>query len=176
MKGAWPPGCAEHLDMNLNLCRINLIGVVFITTMVARSTHIYQTVGALDIELDVYTKFADQAQEFLTPNLTIFLFLHGGGLVGFNRRLLPAHVVQSCLKRGWPLVSADYRLLPQVDDRDVVDDVQDAYEFVREKRAKAITGEEGKIVNVILGGASGGEKKLMHNTPIMYILTNKHTF
>ena len=61
--------------------------------MVTRSTHIFKTVGSLDMKLDVYTKSAGQTQEFADPNLTVFLYFHGGGLVRFNRVLLYVHIV-----------------------------------------------------------------------------------
>jgi len=126
--------------------------------MVTRSTHVFKTVDQLNLELDLYTLEVDQAAYLRRdPNGVIFLWFHGGGFVGFNRRLLPAHVVQSCLRRGWSLVSADYRLLPQVTGYEVVKDARDAYYFVRDKLVGIVTGRSDAQPFVIMGGGSGGK-------------------
>lgn len=55
---------------------------------------------------------------------------------------------QTCVKRKWPLVSASYRLLPQVDAAGLLDDAKAAYEF-----ARALGGSDRQV---IVAGASGG--------------------
>ena len=53
--------------------------------------------------------------------------------MAFDRLCLPAQIVQSCLARNSPLVSADYRELPQTSAKDILADAKDAYMFVMEK-------------------------------------------
>lgn len=83
-------------------------------------TVVYKTVDNLEIKADVYTHVA----KGIDSNTPVVLYFHGGAVVGCNRQWLPAHVVQSCLKRGWVLVSADFRQLPQVTGKEIVKDAQ----------------------------------------------------
>ena len=96
--------------------------------MVSLQTHTFKTIDSLELKLDIYT--IPSTITSLTPSTPAFLFFHGGGLVGFNRKLLPAHVVQASLSRGWPLISSDYQLLHQVTGKEIVEDASDAYTFV----------------------------------------------
>ncbi|KAI1123411.1 alpha/beta-hydrolase [Nemania abortiva] len=79
----------------------------------------------------------------------VFLFFHSGGLVGGTRNSVPPWLVQVCVQRQWPLISASYRLLPQASGNDLLEDVMTAYEFARK------WGNEGER-HVVLGGASAG--------------------
>jgi len=81
---------------------------------------VYKTVDNLEIKADIYT----HAPGGIDVNTPVVLFFHGGGVTAWNRLGIPAHVVQSCLKRRWVLVSADYRLLPQATGKEVVEDAK----------------------------------------------------
>jgi acetyl esterase/lipase len=129
--------------------------------MVSKSTHTYKTVDSLDIKLDIYTRHADVSSNKYTVNTPVVLFFHGGGIVSHDRRLLPPSVVQSALIRRWPLVSADYRLFPQVTGLEVLDDVKDAYAFVREKLPGILKAGASPMKNVIVSGASAGKPPLV---------------
>ena len=85
-----------------------------------KRTVIYKSIDNLEIKADIYT----HAASGINVDTPVVLYFHGGGLVGCNRLLLPAHVVQSCLKRGWVLVSADFRHLPQVTGEEIVEDAK----------------------------------------------------
>lgn len=124
--------------------------------MASKSTYVYKTAATLEILLDVYTRKADLSSHHLGTNTPVVLFFHGGGVVSHDRRLLYPHIVQSCLKRGWPLVSADYRLFPQADGLDVLEDLKDAYAFVREKLPGVLNIGAGPMTNVIVSGQSAG--------------------
>jgi acetyl esterase/lipase len=129
--------------------------------MVSKSTHVYKTVGSLHIMLDIYTRDADVSSNRYTSNTPVILFFHGGGIVSHDRRLLPPHFVQLALIRGWPLVSADYRLFPQANGLEVLEDVKDAYDFVREKLPNILNAEAGPMRNVIVAGCSAGVLSIM---------------
>jgi hypothetical protein len=61
--------------------------------------------------------------------------------------------VQSCLARNWPLVSADYRKLPQTSGIDVLADVKDAYMFVVEKVPHLLgASQEARCEKVVVVG------------------------
>ncbi|KAJ8125803.1 hypothetical protein O1611_g7834 [Lasiodiplodia mahajangana] len=99
----------------------------------------------IPLECDVYSSSAYPSD---TP---VFLFFHAGGLVGGSRNCVPAWLVQVCIERQWPLISASYRLLPQATSENILEDVAAAYKFAR-KYGKEEEGER----NVIMGGASAG--------------------
>ncbi|KAK3389779.1 Alpha/Beta hydrolase protein [Podospora didyma] len=80
----------------------------------------------------------------------VFLFFHSGGLVVGDRSMVPPWLVQTCYKRQWPLLSASYRLLPQVFGNGLLDDAKAAYDFARS------LGVGGANRHVIVGGASAG--------------------
>ena len=124
--------------------------------MASKSTHVYKTVGNLEILVDVYTRKTDSSSNRYTINTPVLLFFHGGGAVSHDRRLLHPHIVQASLQRGWPLVSADYRLLPQASGLDLVEDLKDAYAFVREELPSILNISAGPMSNVIVTGQSAG--------------------
>lgn len=127
--------------------------------MVSKSTQVYKTVGSLEIQLDIYTRDADLESNLYKNDTPVVLFFHGGGVVSHDRRLLPPHFVQSALVRGWPLVSADYRLFPQATGLEVLEDVKDAYAFVREKLPGILNAGTGPMKNVVVTGCSSGERE-----------------
>ncbi|KAK0723600.1 Alpha/Beta hydrolase protein [Lasiosphaeria miniovina] len=115
------------------------------TAPLQKSTHLY-AVHQVPLKCDVY-----EAGDYPVNN-PVFLFFHSGGLVCGSRSMVPPWLVQTCYQRKWPLVSASYRLLPQVDGDGLVDDARDAYEFARVYGASS----KGNTRNVVVGGASAG--------------------
>lgn len=134
--------------------------------MLTKSTHVYAHHG-LPLECDVYTQDA-------ASDTHVFLYFHPGGLTDWGREFIAPWFVQvssiysspksgtmskivhkACLQRKWTLISASYRLMPQVGTQGLVDDVSAAYQFARSWAIK-----DGKERPVILGGASAGKSKI----------------
>ncbi|KAF4459460.1 hypothetical protein FALBO_13787 [Fusarium albosuccineum] len=111
--------------------------------MLSKSTHVYAN-HDIPVECDVYTQDA-------TSDTHVFLYFHPGGLVGWGREFIAPWLVQACLQRKWTLISASYRLMPQVGAHGLLEDVKAAYGFAREWAAK-----DGRERPVIVGGASAG--------------------
>ncbi|TVY71506.1 Non-reducing polyketide synthase mapC [Lachnellula suecica] len=120
----------------------------------------YGTVPAdeLDLKLDIYTRDSWSQTKIWDEDQPVMVFFHGGGYVGYDREHVPPHIVQSCLTRGWPLVSPDYRKLPQVKGEDILSDAKAAYDFVVERLLGLLTSGASKLPmkNVIVAGASAG--------------------
>ncbi|KAI0474834.1 alpha/beta-hydrolase [Xylaria cf. heliscus] len=110
--------------------------------MLNRQTTTYAN-HQIPLECDVYSSPEYQLD---TP---VFLFFHSGGLVGGARNCVPPWLVQVCIQRQWPLISASYRLLPQANGASLLEDVEAAYEFARK-------WGQGGVRRVIVGGASAG--------------------
>lgn len=117
--------------------------------MISKATHIFKKIDNLNLKVDAYLPTASEGSWS-----TAVLYLHGGGLVAFDREMLPTHVAQACMIRGWPLFSADYRLMPQASGQDMLEDVIAAYDFVRTKLL--MTPSFNKRTNIVLMGASAG--------------------
>ena len=124
--------------------------------MASKTSYVYKTVDSLSILLDIYTRETDLSSKGYNVDTPVVLFFHGGGMVSHDRRLLPPHIPQSCLLRGWPLVSADYRLFPQAHGLEILEDVMDSYAFVREKLPGILNIGRGPMKNVIVAGSSAG--------------------
>ncbi|KAK0642207.1 Alpha/Beta hydrolase protein [Cercophora newfieldiana] len=100
----------------------------------------------IPIECDVY-----DAVDY--PSTTpVFLFFHSGGLAAGARNMIPPWLVQTCFARKWPLVSASYRLLPQVDGNGLLADARAAYSFAQSLN----TATPQSPSKVVVGGASAG--------------------
>ncbi|GAW11795.1 hypothetical protein ANO14919_011470 [Xylariales sp. No.14919] len=107
-----------------------------------RLTFTYAT-HQIPLECDVYSSST------YPPDSPVFLFFHAGGLVRGARNCVPPWLVQVCIYRQWPLISASYRLFPQANGESLLEDVTAAYEFSR----KWGGGAERPVV---VGGASAG--------------------
>ncbi|KAI5457018.1 Alpha/Beta hydrolase protein [Mariannaea sp. PMI_226] len=130
--------------------------------MLSKSTQVYATHG-IPIECDIYT----DADLDYPPDSPVFLFFHSGGLVNRARDCIAPWIVQACWQRKWPVISADFRQMPQVGAQGLVEDALAAYDFARKLNVKG--GEEGKERRVIVAGASGGffvASRVAHNARI----------
>jgi len=86
------------------------------------------------------------------------MWIHGGNLTGGSRRGVHPKV----LELGYTVVSIDYRLAPETKLPEIVADVSDALEWIRDKGA-AQYGTDPERVGVI-GHSSGGHLALLLGT------------
>lgn len=85
---------------------------------------VYKTIKGLDITFDVYLPTNAQA-------VPILLWFHGGGLLQGHRQKVAPHMLESVERYSHALISADYRLAPQVGVQDIFADVNDCIAFIR---------------------------------------------
>ena len=95
-------------------------------TNVRKSTHTYKTVGDLEIKADVYHS-DDQVKR------PVVVWIHGGALILGHRESIDKRVKRMMLERGYVLVSIDYRLAPETQLPAIIEDVEDAFRWVREQ-------------------------------------------
>lgn len=119
---------------------------------VVRTTYTYKTVGDLRIRADVYRK----PDEVVRPAI---LWLHGGALIMGNRRGLNAIQAEKYLDAGYAIVSIDYRLAPQAKLPDIIEDLIDAYRWVRVDGPKLFRIDPNRIA--VVGHSAGGYLTLM---------------
>ena len=119
---------------------------------VVKSTYIYKTTGDLNIRADVYSK----ADGKVKPAI---LWIHGGALIIGNRRGLNPVQAEKYLNAGYTVISVDYRLAPQVKVQQIIDDLEDAYTWIRTDGPKLFMIDPDRIA--VVGHSAGGYLALM---------------
>ena len=122
-----------------------------------RDTFTYKTVGNLEIKADVYRPHDDRADaKRLRP---VLLWIHGGALIMGDRGGVDRRVKQAFLKRGYALVSIDYRLAPETKLPAIIEDLRDAYAWLHEEGPRLFGADTRRIA--VAGGSAGGYLTLM---------------
>jgi acetyl esterase/lipase len=117
-----------------------------------KTTHTYKKAGKVSIQADVYR--ADD--KVVRP---VLVWLHGGALIVGSRKDVPKNLLELCRGEGFALVSFDYRLAPEVKLPAIIDDVKDAFAWLREKGPTLLHIDPERIV--VAGGSAGGYLTLM---------------
>ena len=114
---------------------------------VRKETHVYKTVGDLAIKADVYR---DEG----SGKRPVVVWIHGGALIMGHREGIHGRLKQAFLDSGYVAVSIDYRLAPETMLPEIIEDIEDAFEWIREK-GPALFGADPERIAVI-GGSAGG--------------------
>ncbi len=143
--------------MRSRLCLVTLLALVvaFATsapavaqdTAFVRKTFTYKIVGETKIEADVYRA----NDEIARP---VVVWIHGGALMWGSRRDVPLRLLNLCQVAGFVLVSIDYRLAPEVMLPAIIDDLEDAFAWIREEGPTLFHADPDKLV--VTGGSAGG--------------------
>ena len=118
----------------------------------AKKTYTYKTVGSLPIRADVYRA----SDDIIRPAI---LYIHGGALIMGNRSWLNPVQVQKYLDAGYTIISIDYRLAPQTKLNEILEDVDEAYRWVRTDGPKLFRIDPNRIA--VVGHSAGGYLALM---------------
>ncbi len=117
-----------------------------------KKTYIYKVVGDCRIQADVYR--ADD--RVVRPGV---VWMHGGALILGSRRGVPRRLLDLCRDEGFVLVSLDYRLAPEVKLPAIIDDVQDAWAWIRKEGPTRFHVDPEKLLAA--GGSAGGYLTMM---------------
>ncbi len=110
-------------------------------------TFTYKRVGDLEIKAQVFQPPVER------PN-PVIMWIHGGALIMGSRASVSRPVRDSFLKAGYTIVSIDYRLAPETKAPQILEDVADAYEWLRTQGPGLFGVDTSKIA--VLGSSAGG--------------------
>ena len=117
-----------------------------------KKTYVFKEASGIKVELDVHRPETSEL-------LPVVVWIHGGALLMGNRAGVPRNLLDLCRREGFALVSIDYRLAPQVKLPSIIEDVKDAFHWVRSKGAEVAHLDPRKLV--VAGGSAGGYLTLM---------------
>lgn len=111
-------------------------------------TRVYKKVNGHEIVADIYPlPHAKDGQNF-----PAVLFIHGGGLIMGHRTMIDPNHIRALHEGGFHIISIDYRLAPETKLPEIVDDIKDAWHWLR-KEADAIGIDRDRIA--IVGHSAG---------------------
>jgi acetyl esterase/lipase len=114
---------------------------------IRRQTVTYKKVGGCEIKADVY-------EPPLGKDRPVAVWIHGGALIMGDRQGIDRTLLSRLLGGSYPVVSIDYRLAPETKLPAILDDVKDAFAWVRGAGAEVVGDRTGRVV--VLGGSAGG--------------------
>lgn len=87
------------------------------------------------------------------------LWIHGGALIAGSRKSVPRSLHDQLLGSGYLVVSIDYRLAPETKLPGIIDDVRDAWQWLREEGPRRFGIDPDRVA--VGGGSAGGYLTLM---------------
>jgi acetyl esterase/lipase len=114
---------------------------------IRRETFTYKTVGDCAIKANV-------VRPATRDPLPVAVWIHGGALIMGDRRGIDRTLRDELINAGYVLVSIDYRLAPETKLPAILDDVRDAFAWIRSEGPKTYGARPGPIA--VLGGSAGG--------------------
>jgi acetyl esterase/lipase len=117
------------------------------TTEPRKATYSYKQVGDLATKADVYTSGERSSRPVL-------VWIHGGALIMGHREGIDQRLKQEVLDKGFAVVSVDYRLAPETQLPEIIQDIEDAFRWIREKGPELFQADGSRIA--VSGGSAGG--------------------
>lgn len=118
----------------------------------AKDTYTYKIVDNHEIRADVYRYPGEEIRPAI-------IWIHGGGLILGARNWLPSKQLERYMKAGYNVVAIDYRLAPETKLPEIIEDIEDAYAWVRAKGPDLFKIDPDRIA--VVGHSGGGYLTLM---------------
>ena len=120
--------------------------------MFSKETYTYKIVDKHKIKADVYKGFEEGVQP-------VILWIHGGALIVGTREWINNEFLNKWIEEGYTVVSIDYRLAPETKLEFIIEDIEDAYYWIRNKGPGLFNIDPDRIG--VSGGSAGGYLTLM---------------
>jgi acetyl esterase/lipase len=113
----------------------------------AQESFTYKTVGACTLKADV---LGISKSEFRP----VVVWIHGGALMMGNRGQIDRRLRTKLLDAGYTVVSIDYRLAPETKLPAILEDLEDALTWVRQRGPELFHVDARRMA--VMGGSAGG--------------------
>jgi acetyl esterase/lipase len=113
----------------------------------AAETFTYKTVGNCPLKVDVHGATRGNPRP-------LAVWIHGGALIMGDRRGIDRTLLTALLKAGYVVASIDYRLAPETKLAAILEDLKDAFAWLRAEGPKRFGARVDRIA--VLGGSAGG--------------------
>jgi acetyl esterase/lipase len=114
---------------------------------ISRQTFTYKTAGDCAIKADVFSAAGAESRP-------VAVWIHGGALIMGDRRGINRTLRDALVEAGYVVISIDYRLAPETKLPAILDDVKDAFAWIRSQGPENFRGQADRLV--VLGGSAGG--------------------
>ena len=113
----------------------------------AAGTHVYKVMEGHKIHADVYRAPGDDIRP-------VVMWIHGGALIFGTRKRVPSWQFERYMDAGFVIVSIDYRLGPELKLPAIVEDIEDAYRWIRAEGLRHFRIDPDRVA--IVGHSGGG--------------------
>lgn len=115
-------------------------------------SYIYKVVGDCPIQADVYKVDSGKRKPAV-------VWIHGGALIAGSRSWIIPYQLRRYLEGGFTVISIDYRLAPETRLPGIIEDLKDAFHWVRNQGPSLFAIDPGRIS--VIGHSAGGYLALM---------------
>ena len=116
-------------------------------TSTSVTTYTYKTVGDLEIKADVHRPDDDTIR-------SVVVWIHGGALINGHRAGISERIKDMMLGAGYTIVSIDYRLAPETPLPGIIEDLEDAFRWIRAEGPSLFHANVDRLA--VMGGSAGG--------------------
>lgn len=118
----------------------------------SKQTFTYKKAGDCEIRADVYRVEGRSKRP-------VIMWIHGGALIMGDRNGLRREQMERYVRAGYTVVSIDYRLAPETKLKEIIEDLRDAYQWIRAQGPEQFNADADRIA--VIGHSAGGYLTLM---------------